>query len=361
MPAADARGVALHVAQQRAPRLGQLAVPLEHHPPLQEVGGRVDQHALRFEAVAAGPPGLLLVVLERLGRPGVHHEAHVRPIDAHPERHGGDDDVRMLVEERILVPAALVVGQAGVIGARPHSRFDQPGRERVDLPARRAVDDPGLAAMAAEDVGQLALELGAGEHAVNQVRPIERSDQLDMVAQPQLPDDVAAHARGRGGGVGVQAEVGEQAAQPPELAVLRAEIMPPLADAMRLVDRHERRRCSAPASPGSRRCPRRPAVRATRTAAGSALRAAPRRPRPCGPPPARCCSRRPPRRCRPACRPDPSSARSAARRPPPARWPSSAGAWKHSDFPAPVGMTTSESRRLTMASMASRWSGRNAV
>ena len=105
--AADARGVALDVAQQRAPRVGQLAVPLEHHPPLQEVGGRVDQHALGLEAVAPGAAGLLLVVLERLRRAGVHDEPHVGAIDAHAERHRGDDDVGVLVEERVLVAAAL--------------------------------------------------------------------------------------------------------------------------------------------------------------------------------------------------------------------------------------------------------------
>ena len=38
VPAADAGGVALHVAQQRRARVGELAVPLEHDAPLQEVG-----------------------------------------------------------------------------------------------------------------------------------------------------------------------------------------------------------------------------------------------------------------------------------------------------------------------------------
>ena len=107
MAAADARGVALDVAQQRPPRVGQLAVPLEHDAPLQEVGRRVDEHALGLEAVAAGAAGLLLVVLERLRRAGVHDEAHVRAIDPHAEGDRGDDDVGVLVEERVLVAAAL--------------------------------------------------------------------------------------------------------------------------------------------------------------------------------------------------------------------------------------------------------------
>ncbi len=39
----------------------------------------------------------------------------------------------------------------------------------------------------------------------------------------------------------------------------------------------------------------------------------------------------------------------------------SAGAWKHSDLPAPVGITTTESRLPRMACIASRCSGRNEV
>jgi hypothetical protein len=39
----------------------------------------------------------------------------------------------------------------------------------------------------------------------------------------------------------------------------------------------------------------------------------------------------------------------------------SAGNWKQSDLPPPVGRTTSESRRSITASMASRWSGLNEV
>jgi hypothetical protein len=38
-----------------------------------------------------------------------------------------------------------------------------------------------------------------------------------------------------------------------------------------------------------------------------------------------------------------------------------AGAWKQTDLPPPVGSTSSESRPLTTASIASRWRGRNEV
>jgi hypothetical protein len=64
VPAADGCGVALDVAQQRAPGIRELAVALEHDAPLQEIGGRVNQHALGLESVAPGSSRFLLVVLQ---------------------------------------------------------------------------------------------------------------------------------------------------------------------------------------------------------------------------------------------------------------------------------------------------------
>ncbi len=115
--------------------VGQLAVPLEHHAPLQEVRRRVNQQALGLEPVASRASGLLLVVLERLRRAGVHDEPHVRSIDPHAERHRRHDDVRVLVEERVLVAASFLVCEAGVIRPRPHTDFSQPRGQRVDLAA----------------------------------------------------------------------------------------------------------------------------------------------------------------------------------------------------------------------------------
>ena len=86
---------------------------------------------------------------------------------------------------------------------------------------------------------QLRVQVAAAQHAVDEVRPIERSDQHQRIAQPQLGDDVAPDALGGGRGEGVERHVREIVAQPPELAVLRAEVVSPLADAVRLVDRDE--------------------------------------------------------------------------------------------------------------------------
>ena len=77
VPAADARRVLLHLPKERTRRVGQLAVGFQHHSPLHEVSGRVDQQALRLETIAARSPGLLLVVLNRPRGASVHDEPHV--------------------------------------------------------------------------------------------------------------------------------------------------------------------------------------------------------------------------------------------------------------------------------------------
>ncbi len=130
-----------------------------------------------------------------------------------------------------------------------HPGLDEPCRQRVDLAARQAVDDARLAAAPAQDVEDLPLQVRARNNAVDQVRPVERSDELDGILQLELRRDVAPDAvRGRRG-EGVQAHAGKERAKPPELAVLRTEIVSPLADAVRLVYRDE---ADIAAAPGAR-------------------------------------------------------------------------------------------------------------
>ena len=61
--------------------------------------------------------------------------------------------------------------------------------------------------------------LAAAQDAVDEVRPIERSDQHQRIAQPQLGDDVAADALGRRRGEGVERDAGKSSRSAPELPV----------------------------------------------------------------------------------------------------------------------------------------------
>ena len=237
--AARARGVFLHVAQQRARAFIPFAVGLEHLPPAHEVAAGIDQHALRRQPVASRASRLLLIVLRRPRRACMDDEPDVRAIDAHPERDGRDDDVDALVQEHLLVVAADFVRQAGVIRHRAVPLARQPLGQRFDLLPRRAVDDARLPVVPIENRDQLRVEMAAANHPVHEVRPIEGSDQLQRFAQPQLGEDVPAHALGGGRGEGVEGDAGKFVAQPAELPVFRTKVVPPLADAVGFVDRDE--------------------------------------------------------------------------------------------------------------------------
>ena len=167
------------------------------------------------------------------------HETDVRAIDAHAEGDGGDDDVHALAQECVLVRLALRVREAGVIRQGRDADARQPSRKRIDLLPREAVDDARLGAMAAEHLLQLALQRGPGQHAVEKVGPVERSDELRWIVQRELCGDIAPDPRRGRRGVGMEANARKQLPQACQLAILRPEVMPPVADAVRLVDRHE--------------------------------------------------------------------------------------------------------------------------
>ena len=91
--------------------------------------------------------------------------------------------------------------------------------------------------MPPDRLGDLRVHIQFRTHPVKQIRAIERSDQHRRVREPELLDDVAAHALGRGRGVGVNARARKTRLQLREPAIFGPEIMSPLADAVRLVDR----------------------------------------------------------------------------------------------------------------------------
>ena len=76
-----------------------------------------------------------------------------------------------------------------------------------------------------------------GDHAVEKIGAIEGADQHRGIVEPQLLDDIAAHALGGGRGIGVKAGVAETRLELRQLPVFQPEVMAPLTDAMRLVDR----------------------------------------------------------------------------------------------------------------------------
>ena len=77
----------------------------------------------------------------------------------------------------------------------------------------------------------------SGNDAIRQVGPVEFADQDRGIAQIELRDDVSADAfRGRGR-IAVNCRAGKQLLQSIQLPIFLAEIVSPMADAMRFIDR----------------------------------------------------------------------------------------------------------------------------
>ena len=81
----------------------------------------------------------------------------------------------------------------------------------------------------------------ARQDAVDEIGAIEIADEEQRIAQRELLGDVAPHLPRRGRGVRVNRGVSELVPQQRELAIFRPEIVAPVADAMRLVDRERLR------------------------------------------------------------------------------------------------------------------------
>ena len=119
----------------REPRPGR-------HPELPlDVVRRVQQHAARRVTVAAGPPRLLQVVLERPRDVGVNHQAHIGLIDAHAERVGGCDHPKLTADEAPLDVLPGLRRQTGVETGRRDLLFPQELGHLFRRQARGAVHD----------------------------------------------------------------------------------------------------------------------------------------------------------------------------------------------------------------------------
>ena len=98
---------------------------------------------------------------------------------------------------------------------------------------------PSFAAMPLEDVLELPLQRPSRKRAIDEIRPIERADELDGIVQRELTRNIAPDARRCRRGVRVKADAGQQLPQPSKLTVFGPEVVSPLADAVRFVHRDE--------------------------------------------------------------------------------------------------------------------------
>ena len=166
-------------------------------------------------------------------------EAHVRLIDTHAEGDGGDHHHAIFLQEGVLVTRARAGVQPGVIGQRLEAVLAQELAECLRLLARAAIDDAALAAMCLEEIGDLLAAPGFRPHRQPQVGPVEAMHEHRWLAPEQLIEDVGAGARIRRGGECDGLHPAERGLDIAEAEIFRPEIVPPLRDAMRFIDREQ--------------------------------------------------------------------------------------------------------------------------
>ncbi len=168
--------------------------------------------------------------------------AHVGLVDAHAEGVGGHHHPGAAGHELPLHRGALLAVQPRVVGGDLAAQVGaQQGGHLLGGRARARVDDGRPVGGVGEHGGQMTA-LGplrrAAHHREGEVGPVEARRHAHRVAQAQAPLHVSGHLRG-GGGRG--AHDGPRA-QPPrgvgQAEVVGAEVVPPLRDAVGLVD-HE--------------------------------------------------------------------------------------------------------------------------
>ena len=213
---------------------------VDHAALVDHVLQAVDHPGVGGGPVAAGAAGLLVVGLDVLRQIEMGHEAHVGLVDAHAEgdrRHHHD---RLLAQETVLVALAQSSVQTGVVRQRRDAFGVEPGRRLFDLLARAAIDDAGLAfVLVADEAQQLAFRFVLLDDAVTDVRPVETGHEGPGVFERQALDDVGPRDVVGGGRQCNARHAGEALVQDRQPEVLLAEVVAPLADAMRLVDREQ--------------------------------------------------------------------------------------------------------------------------
>ena len=207
-----------------------------------------------------------------------------------------------------------------------------------------AIDDAGARAIAGglDEGPELGAFLLARRRADEDVRPVEAAAEDRAVSgKAQLGADILDRARIGGRGQCQPGDLGEAVRQHPEAAVFRPEMMAPLADAMRLVDGEEGDAAVSPPSPrqGAVEGPARSGGdiqqldgAALRQVAADLALPGPRARSECSAAAAMPCWR--------SAATWSSPARSAGRPPTPSPSRHSAGTWKQSDLPPPVGIST---------------------
>ena len=183
--------------------------------------------------VPAGAARFLEIGLRALRQARMHHESHVRLVYAHAEGVGAHHHADAPPFPGFLALRTHFPAQAGMVGRGADPVFLQESGHLLAAAAVAHVHDPG-SRDAAADVQQLPRLVLAAAYDIGEVGPLEAAPEQQPLPEAELVHDVLRHLRRGRGREGDHGRIHELA-QRADLQVIRAEVIAPLRDAVRLV------------------------------------------------------------------------------------------------------------------------------
>ena len=196
----------------------------------------VEQGAIRGQSVASCASDLLIITLDALRQIEVNDEAHIRLVDAHAERDGGDDDLRVVADERLLILFSFDILQPRVIRTCGIFFGGEIRGEFVHLLARETINDARLVFVAIEEFDHLTDRLALANDFDVEILAVETGDEFIRGRKFERVANILPHARRGGGGERETNRLREALAHFDELTILGTKVVPPFRDAVRLVD-----------------------------------------------------------------------------------------------------------------------------
>ena len=162
---------------------------------------------------------------------------HIWFVDAHTKGDGRHQDRHIVTGEALLVLIPLLSIQAGVIGQSIDTVTSQDRTQLIDALAALAINNDRGTILLAQQLQKLTVRAFMFcSHLVIDIGPVKTRDMDMRIAEPELGQDICAYALGRSGCQRQHWHFWVALAQSAQLAVFRAEIMPPLADTVRFID-----------------------------------------------------------------------------------------------------------------------------
>ncbi len=217
--------------------VGRLVIQqiLVHHHILP----RVEHDAFRLRAVPAGAARLLIIVLHTLRHIKVQHITHIGLVNAHAESIGGHDHRLSVIDEILLVFAALLSRQAGVVSGCGNAPGLQSLMYLLHILAGGTVDDSAVPGMALYVLQQKIHFIFGCFHAEIEILAVESADQQLRLSKAQHGNDVILYlSRGRGCERADHRSSVQLFDKRDDFQIAGPEILPPLGNAVGLVHCH---------------------------------------------------------------------------------------------------------------------------